>query len=127
MARPAALRGLGPQPAAADRAVRDALAAWQTQLAAERRASAHTVEAYLRDVVAFLDFLSGHCGETVSVAVLVSLKTVDFRAWLAKRVGEDYARTSTARALSSVRMFFRYLDRGGIGHNAAIGAVRGPR
>ena len=127
MARPAALTGLEPQPAAADRGVRDALAAWQTQLAAERRASAHTVEAYLRDVVAFLDFLSGHCGETVSVAVLVTLKTGDFRAWLAKRVGEGYARTSTARALSSVRMFFRYLDREGIGHNAAIGAVRGPR
>lgn len=127
MARPAALTSPGLQPAAADSGVRDALAGWRTQLATERRASVHTVDAYQRDIVAFLDFLSGHCGETVSIAVLVSLKTGDFRAWLAKRMGEDYARTSTARALSSVRMFFRYMDREGIGHNAAIGAVRGPR
>jgi integrase/recombinase XerC len=115
------------QPVAADRGIRDALTNWRALLGAERRASEHTVEAYLRDVVAFLDFLTEHCGETVTVSVLVSLKTGDFRAWLAKRVGEGYARTSTARALSSVRMFFRYLDREGLGHNAAIGAVRGPR
>jgi len=127
MARPAALTTDEPQPVGADRALREALKHWRTLLATERRASEHTVEAYLRDVVAFLDFLSEHGGETVSVAVLVSLKTGDFRAWLAKRVGDGYARTSTARALSSVRMFFRYLDREGLGHNAAVGAVRGPR
>jgi integrase/recombinase XerC len=127
MARSATLIPKDLQPAAADRSVREALLRWQTQLASERRASEHTVEAYLRDVIAFLDFMSGHCGERVSVAALTKLKTGDFRAWLAKRVGEGYARTSTARALSSVRMFFRYLDLEGLGHNAAIGAVRGPR
>lgn len=127
MARPAALKPDDPQPVGADHALRAALTRWRTQLATERRASGHTVEAYMRDVVAFLDFLSGHVGGTVSVAALVDLKTGDFRAWLANRVGEGYARTSTARALSSVRMFFRYLDREGLGHNAAIGAVRGPR
>lgn len=127
MAGPAALNASDCAPAAADGDVRDALTRWQTQLATERRASDHTVEAYLRDVVAFLDFVSSHCGERVSLTGLTALKTGDFRAWLAKRVGEGYARTSTARALSSVRMFFRFLDREELGHNAAIGAVRGPR
>lgn len=127
MARPAALAASSSAPSAVDGGVRDALGRWQTQLATERRASDHTVDAYLRDVAAFLDFVSAHCGERVSLPRLASLKTGDFRAWLAKRVGEGYARTSTARALSSVRMFFRFLDREGLGHNAAIGAVRGPR
>lgn len=127
MAGPAAVDALDVASAVVDGEVRDALARWQTQLATERRASEHTVEAYLRDVVAFLYFMSAHCGGRVSVSELTSLKTGDFRAWLAKRVGEGYARTSTARALSSVRMFFRFLDREGLGHNPAIGAVRGPR
>ena len=127
MARPATLNPKVQQPAAADPGAQEALLRWQSQLASERRASEHTVEAYLRDVIAFLDFMSGHCGERVSIALLTKLKTGDFRAWLARRVGEGYARTSTARALSSVRMFFRFLDREGLGHNAAIGAVRGPR
>lgn len=127
MARSATLNLKVQQPAAADSSVQEALLRWQSQLVGERRASEHTVEAYLRDVIAFLDFISGHCGEKVSITLLTKLKTGDFRAWLARRVGEGYARTSTARALSSVRMFFRFLDREGLGHNAAIGAVRGPR
>ena len=127
MAGPAALDAPDREPVAVDGNVRDALARWQTQLATERRASEHTVEAYLRDIVAFLDFMSVHCGARISLTHLTSLRTGDFRAWLAKRVGEGYARTSTARALSSVRMFFRFLDREGLGHNAAISAVRGPR
>ncbi len=108
MARPAALDAPSSAPSAVDGGVRDALTRWQTQLATERRASDHTVAAYLRDVAAFLDFVSIHCGERVSLARLTSLRTGDFRAWLAKRVGEGYARTSTARALSSVRMFFGF-------------------
>ncbi|MDE0780781.1 MAG: tyrosine recombinase XerC [Alphaproteobacteria bacterium] len=127
MARPAALITEDREPVATDFGVRDAILRWRMQLATERRASKHTVEAYLRDVIAFLDFMADHCGDRITVALLTKLKTGDFRAWLAKRIGEGYARTSTARALSSVRMFFRYLDREGLGHNAAIVTVRGPR
>jgi integrase/recombinase XerC len=127
MAQPAALTTGTREPVAADFGVRDALLCWRMQLATERRASKHTVEAYLRDVIAFLDFMAEHSGDQITVALLAKLRTSDFRAWLAKRIGEGYARTSTARALSSVRMFFRYLDREGRGHNAAIGTVRGPR
>jgi integrase/recombinase XerC len=127
MARPAALKTNEPGAPAADRGVRDAVRRWQDQLASERRASAHTVEAYLRDVTAFLEFLQVHGGELPTLGSLSALRTSDFRAWLASRVGDGYARTSTARALSCVRMFFRFLDREGLGHNAAIGAVRGPR
>lgn len=126
MARPAALTGEDLAPRAVDARLAQALSAWRRQLESERRASEHTVEAYLRDVVAFLDFMAEHTGGALSVSGLCDLKPGDFRAWLASRANE-YARASTARALSAVRMFFRHLEREGLGHNAAIGAVRGPR
>jgi len=127
MARPAALNKFDISSAPAARDLSDALASWRSLLLTERRASEHTVSAYLRDVCAFLNFLSEHCGGTVSLETLFALKPGDFRAWLAMRSTAGYARSSTSRALSSVRMLFRYLDREGLGHNPAIGAVRGPR
>lgn len=127
MARPAALNKFDISSAPAARDLSDALVSWRSLLLTERRSSEHTVAAYLRDVCAFLNFLSEHCGGTVSLETLLSLKPGDFRAWLAMRSTAGYARSSTSRALSSVRMLFRYLDREGLGHNPAIGAVRGPR
>lgn len=127
MARPAALKKFDLSSASVARDLYGALEQWQALLVTERRSSEHTVAAYLRDVCAFLDFLSEHCGGPVSLATLFALKPGDFRAWLAMRSTAGYARSSTSRALSAVRMLFRYLDREGLGHNPAIGAVRGPR
>ncbi|MGB0571381.1 MAG: tyrosine recombinase XerC [Alphaproteobacteria bacterium] len=127
MARPAALKKFDFSSVPAARDLSGALERWQNLLLTERRASEHTISAYLRDVSAFLEFLSEHFGGTISLAILFALKQGDFRAWLAMRSTSGYARSSTARALSSVRMLFRYLDREGFGHNPAIGAVRGPR
>jgi len=126
MARPAALTREQLVPRAVDARLARALSAWRDGLESERRASEHTVAAYLRDVIAFLDFMADHTGGVLSVSDLDGLRPGDFRAWLASRA-QDYARASTARALSAVRMFFRYLEREGLGHNAAIGAARGPR
>jgi integrase/recombinase XerC len=55
------------------------------------------------------------------------LTPADFRAWLAHRARDGKAKSSTARALSTVRGFFRFLDSEDLAHNAAIGAVRSPR
>jgi integrase/recombinase XerC len=127
MARSAALDEANLPAVAADWQVRRAMEGWIGQLAAERRASDHTVAAYRRDVGDFIDFMAAHFGEDVSCRILSALKPGDFRAWLAMRGGRAYARSSTARALSAVRTFFRHLDREGLVRNAAIGAVRAPR
>ena len=113
--------------AISDAAVRRAAGQWYDQLSAERRASPHTLAAYAHDLGAFLDFLSFHQGGPPGLADLAALKSGDFRAWLAHRTQAGLARSSTARALSVVRGFYRFLDREALAHNAAIGAVRSPR
>ncbi len=105
----------------------EARAAWATWLEAERRASPHTLAAYRDDLAAFLGFLAEHLGGPPTLADLLALRPADFRAWLARRARDDYARTSTARALSVVRGFVRFLDRRGFGHAPAMAAVRAPK
>lgn len=107
--------------------VTDAIADWNRWLESERRASTHTADAYRRDLAAFFSFLSDHLGGAPTLKDLQDLKPADFRSYLARRSSEGLARTSVARAMSTLRNFFRFLDRAGKVHNPAIDAVRTPK
>ncbi|WP_027287651.1 tyrosine recombinase XerC [Rhodovibrio salinarum] len=117
-----------PDPAtvAADDLVR-AIQRWQAWLADEKQASPHTRDAYARDLQAFLTFIAGHLGDRPGLSELDSLTVADFRAWLAQRHERGLQRTSTARALSTVRNFFAWAARNELAQNAAVRAVRAPR
>jgi integrase/recombinase XerC len=104
-----------------------AIGLWQEWLAAERHASPHTIAAYGLDLAAFLDFLGEHLGGEPNLAALDALRLADFRAYLAHRVAEGLASRSTARSLSVLRGFFRFLDRRDLLHNAALAALRTPK
>ncbi|MGE3142457.1 MAG: tyrosine recombinase XerC [Hyphomonadaceae bacterium] len=95
----------------------------------ERRFSARSVEAYQRDVAAFLDFLTRHLGQEADAAALGALQPRDLRAYLAaRREGPDaLGDRSLARALAAIRCFLRYLDRRCGVPNARLALVRGPR
>jgi len=92
-----------------------------TWLSAERRASAHTVEAYTHDVGDLLGFLTAHLGAEPGLADLAALREADFRAWLAAQAAAGQGNRSRARHLSAVRSFFRFLARR---HHVANSAVR---
>ena len=100
---------------------------WSDWLAEVRGHSKHTVAAYRRDVAEFLAFLQEHLGGTVTQRSLIALEIGDFRAWLSARAAKDYDAASTARALSSARNFYRWLERQGKGSNAALFALRPPK
>lgn len=130
MARPAP-GALNPDEAAASLAaaadLRPHLRAWYAHLMAERRASPATLASYLRDLDQFFEFLVGHLGGPADLAALRTLELRDFRAFLTARRKDGLQSRSLARALSSIRSLFRFLDRGGVVSNAALTALRSPK
>src|SRR5256885_7042736 len=56
---------------------------WLAHLAAERRMSPKTVEAYERDARQFLSFLTAHIGAQVSLKALAAIEPRDVRAFMA--------------------------------------------
>ncbi len=111
----------------ADAAVRAAAEDWCRWLAAERRASPHTLGAYGRDLAAFFTFLAEHIGGPPGWSDLAELRGGDLRSYLARRRRDGYAAASTARALSSLRGFFRHLARAGFLDNPVLATVRAPK
>ena len=110
-----------------DPGLRQAATDWYGWLLSERRLAEHTLAAYARDLNAFLVFTGEHVGGGLNLDRLASLESADFRAWLSRRTMSGLAKSSTARALSAVRSFYRFLDRRGLAHNAAIGTLRTPK
>lgn len=108
-----------PPPIAAE--VQQQLRGWLKEMAAVRRASTHSVQAYLHDVSGFIAFLHQHQGHSITLDRLAVLEERDIRSWLAYRVGRGYAKSSNARALSAVRTFFKHLNQhAGIRNLAAL-------
>lgn len=101
--------------------------AWCDWLTSERVYSPHTIAAYQRDLENFLAFLAGHFGRAADAEMLVDLTAADIRAWLADRLNSGLSRSSTARAASVVRGFFRFLDRRALVHNPVAMRFRAPR
>ncbi|PIR33318.1 MAG: recombinase XerC [Alphaproteobacteria bacterium CG11_big_fil_rev_8_21_14_0_20_44_7] len=97
---------------------------WQDYLADEKNYSAKTVESYSIDLKYFLAFLADYKSEEISLPLLQSLEVMDFRAWIAKRQSGEFLQTSNARAISSIRNFYKYLEKQNLLKNAAIKAVK---
>ena len=104
-------------------------AQWVAHLRDERRFAANSVDAYERDVEAFLSFLQRHIGGEPSGNDLAELDPRDLRAYLAhRRQGADaLSDRSLSRALAAIRGFYRYLERRHGLKNARLGLVRGPK
>jgi len=125
MARDAPLTKIDNIPAASD--VQSAIAAWCAWLEHERRTSAHTIDAYQRDLFAFIRFSAEHLGHPPGLKDLENFRPVDFRSYLAQRAHAGLVRTSIARAMSTLRGFYRFLTRENLASNTAIDHVQTPK
>ncbi|MEZ5939454.1 MAG: tyrosine recombinase XerC [Hyphomonadaceae bacterium] len=116
------------RPPSANMSASEALAEFGRYLAEERRASDKTVEAYTRDIAHFIGFLNEHLGKSPAVRDLEKLNRHDVIAWLAHRRSHDnLVASSRARAASSLRAFFRFLDRKLDAPNARAMMFESPR
>tara|TARA_Y100000590_G_scaffold466320_1_gene641277 strand:+ start:1709 stop:2692 length:984 start_codon:yes stop_codon:yes gene_type:complete len=92
----------------------------------ERRASNNTLNSYMRDIYSFFIFLNAHIEKLPSINDLTDLKPVDFRAFLSKRRNDGLSIPSLGRAISSLRIFFKFLDINKTLKNASIKSIRTP-
>jgi len=111
--------------AAADLAA--AIEQWLSWLTHERRGSAHTVDGYLRDLKDLLRFLETYRGETPTLAAFAAADRNDFRAWMSDRSQRGIEAASTARALSAIKNFARFLAKRSLAQNGAITGLRNPK
>ena len=112
---------------AAEPAVNEVIKNWCFWMLIERNCSNHTLDAYCRDISAFLSYLANHLGFPPGLNELAGLTIADFRGYLARRHNNGLSHTSTARALSTIRNFFKFLDRNEIIHNTAIKTIKTPK
>ncbi len=89
--------------------------------------SAHTATAYETDIRDFIKFYENFNGADVFLSDFARADTICFRSWLADRQRRDLAHKSTARALSSLRGFYRFLARKYNVTNNAIGLISSPK
>jgi len=98
----------------------DGLQRFAAHLETERRASPHTVKAYLADLARYAEFLAA------SGQPLVPSSPALVRAWLA-RASAGAGAVSLGRKLSAVRSLYRFLVREGLAESNPARAVAGPK
>ena len=100
---------------------------WQNWLKDERRYSLHTLDAYSRDLSVFFDFLKDYLKRAAERQDLASLDVHGFRAFLSARAACHIEKNSLAREISTLRNFFKWLNRSKILKNEDISVIVNPR
>ncbi|WP_041392224.1 tyrosine recombinase XerC [Sphingobium sp. SYK-6] len=99
------------------------IGSWRGYLAQGRRRSPHTVRAYVATAERLMGWMEEMDGRAPDRAALLALTTSDLRAYLAARRAEGIENSSTARELSALRAFLRFIG----GEGASVPLMRGPR
>ena len=95
-------------------------------LEVEKKYSAHTLVSYRTDLFYFCDFVFCDKEKIVDKDMLQNLNLHDFRRWLSLRLA-DHINASNARGLSSLRSFFRFLNKNNLLQNNDIEKIKTPK
>jgi integrase/recombinase XerC len=86
-----------------------------------------TAISYENDLRDFIKFCEKFSGSDLLPNDLAKVDTLQFRAWLADRQKRKMAMRSTARAMSAVRSFYKWLGKEKDIKNDAIGLIGSPK
>lgn len=86
----------------------DYVADFLTYLTRERRVSAHTLDAYTRDLSDILGFLQIHMGDKLTKTNLKKIDDIAIGSYLAARM-KTVSKSTLNRRLSALRAFYKYL------------------
>lgn len=84
---------------------------WLDFLRLQKKYSVNTSESYLSDVRSYLSFVGNYNSDLPSLSLLKTTDIRLIRSWLAERRLNNYSASSTARALSAVKNFHKFLER----------------
>jgi integrase/recombinase XerC len=101
-----------------------ALGRFLKHLSAERNASTLTIKSYREDLTALIEYLTDDDGRCPTPA---QITTLDLRDFVAAMHEADYAKSSIARRLASLRTFFRFAQREGLIQESPALPLRNPR
>ena len=100
---------------------------WQEYLRSERGFSNHTIISYVHDMEDFVDFIKNHEGEEPTLDDIIKTDIHTVRSWLSMRKNEDYAASSSARSLSGIKSFYKFIYQVTNQANHAVLAMRSPK
>ncbi|MFT7098730.1 MAG: integrase/recombinase XerC [Rickettsiales bacterium] len=111
----------------ANQETQDSVSDFLIYLSAEKRSSIHTIKSYQNDISYFFLFFKNHSNSLITKTVLENLTLQDFRSWLSYRHEKDLSNSSTARSISCLRSFFKFMNRHQIVINHAIENLKTPK
>ena len=106
--------------------MKDLIADFRTFLEVQRNVSEHTRTAYLGDVEEFSGFLRSR-ENTTAQKTLLEADSEALRAYLADLYGRRLKKVSINRKVSSLRAFYKYLQRAGKIKNNPVLGVQAPK
>ncbi|MDR0507359.1 MAG: tyrosine-type recombinase/integrase [Dysgonamonadaceae bacterium] len=88
----------------------------------EKNYSPHTVECYKNDLLQFKEFV---CGDESFIPQ--NINTLIIRQWIVFLMGQDYSPLSVNRKLSTLKSFFKYLQRYSHIQSSPVKSITGPK
>lgn len=93
----------------------------------ERNYSYNTIISYRNDIDNFIFFLLNILKIKIDKKNLINLKYNEFRAWISFRNDNNYCNKSNARALSSIKTLFKFLQKRHDIFNPIVSKIKSPK
>ena len=93
----------------------------------EKNYSNNTIVSYRNDIDNFILFLLNILNVNINKQMLIDLKYNEFRAWISFRNDKNYCNKSNARALSSIKSLFKFLQKRYDIFNPIVSKIRSPK